>query len=76
MDNKVLKVCLNDNCDAVAHNCPKKETHCRDCDAILVEINESTYRSKYINNYFQYNYDNDELVKPTQMSYSMQTQLF
>ncbi len=74
-DKKVLKVCIDPTCEAVAHNCPKKETHCRDCNMILVEIDKKTYETKFINNFFQYDYNTDELVTPAQMGYSKQIQL-
>lgn len=74
---RVLKVCINPHCDAVAHNCLKKETHCRDCDLGLVEIDKETYQKKYINNYFQYDYSNDtgDIVTPAKMGYSLQMNL-
>jgi hypothetical protein len=71
---RVLKVCIDPHCDAVAHNCDKKETHCRDCNGGLVEINKETYIAKYINNYFQYDYSNDsgDVVSPAKMDYGLQ----
>ncbi len=72
-----LKVCINPHCDAVAHNCNKKETHCRDCDSGLVEINKGTYQEKYINNYFQYDYSNNigDVISPSDMGYGLQLNL-
>ena len=31
----MIKVCINDLCEEVAHNCEKQETHCRSCGFIL-----------------------------------------
>ena len=75
---KVLKVCINPHCEEVAHNCPKGETRCRNCNGRLCEINKKTYGDKFINNYFQYNYDDYEagVVTPMQMGYVLQATLF
>jgi len=74
----VLKVCINPQCDAVAHNCKKSETHCRDCDSGLVQINKDTYQGKFIDHYFQYDYSNKsgDVVSPNLMGYSFQTTMF
>lgn len=70
----VLKVCIDPNCDSVAHNCMKSETHCRECNSGLVEINKECYMKKFINNYFQYDYSNDmgDIVTPSKMGYALQ----
>jgi hypothetical protein len=75
--NKVLKVCVDPNCEEIAHNIDKKETRCRNCNCLMVEINKETYRSKFIENYFQYDYSSDsgEIVTSMQMGYSLQSQL-
>jgi len=77
MMERVLKVCVDPRCEEVAHNCDKKETHCRNCNTLLCQINEETYRAKYINNYFQYDYSNDsgDIVTPVQMGFSLQMKL-
>lgn len=62
MLDKVIKICINPHCDAVAHNCDRKETPCRDCGFRLVKINIATYLKKFRDNYFQYNYDNNALL--------------
>jgi len=43
----------------------------------MIEINKETYRSKFIEKYFQYDYSSDsgEIVTPMQMGYSLQSQL-
>lgn len=72
----MIKICINPQCAEVAHNCDK-ETKCRNCDFRLIAINEETYREKFINNFFQYDYNEDhKLVTPCEMGYSKQLQLF
>lgn len=73
-----LKVCIDPHCEEVAHNCDKKETRCRNCGMILIEINEKTYKNKFINNFFQVDYSKQDggFVKPSEMGYSTQLQMF
>lgn len=61
-DSLKLKVCVNDHCDAVFHNIPKKVTRCLDCGGILVAINQDTYLKKFRLNWFQYDYQTGEYV--------------
>ena len=72
----MIKVCINPCCEEVAHNIEKKETRCRNCDMVMVEIDDNTYYRKYINNFFQIDYSTGERVTPQQMGYNIQLQLF
>lgn len=73
----MIKVCINPQCEEIAHNIDKNEKHCRNCDFIMVEINKDTYLKKFINNPFQYDYSNDsgKIVTPADMGYDLQTEL-
>lgn len=77
MNKGTLKVCINTQCEEVAHNCDKQETRCRNCNMLLCRIDKTTYMSKYINNCFQYDYSNDSgtIVTPMQMGYALQMEL-
>ena len=54
--NIVIKVCPNPHCDAVFHNTPKKETHCKNCGGNIIMINEKQYWKKFSNEFFQYDF--------------------
>lgn len=62
----IIKVCGNPNCEAIYHNCPAKETKCKDCGGRLIKINEKTYKSKYSNNFFQYDFTTGQYYRPLQ----------
>jgi hypothetical protein len=61
---KVIKVCPNPMCDAVWHNVPKKHTRCNDCGGHIMQINEDTYQKKFSNNFFQYDFETGEYLRP------------
>lgn len=63
-----IKVCINQHCEEVAHNCDKKETRCRSCNGILVAITEQHYWKKFAPLFFQYDYQTGELYKPQKQS--------
>ena len=65
----VIKVCIDDQCEAVWHNCPKKETHCKDCSGNIVLINEDTYKKKFKDNFIQYDFNTYELYRPSIKNY-------
>lgn len=69
---KVLKVCVDPHCDAVWHNCPKKETHCKDCDGRIIEINLKTYWAKFSNNHFQYDFESQEIFRLEKTVYQLE----
>lgn len=52
-----IKVCPDPGCGAVWHNIPKKYTKCNDCGGRLIIINKKTYSKKFINNFFQYDFE-------------------
>ncbi len=60
----LIKVCPNPNCDAVYHNVPKKETHCKNCNGNIMIVNEDTYWKKFATNYFQYEFETEEYFRP------------
>lgn len=62
--NLVIKVCPNPGCEAVYHNCPKKHTKCNDCGGHIMFINEDTYKKKFSNNWFQYDFETGEYYRP------------
>jgi len=66
-----IKICGDPHCEAIFHNIPKKVTHCADCYGNLIVINKKTYKKKFINNYFQYNFENMQYYYP----YKSSTQL-
>jgi hypothetical protein len=71
----MIKVCINPHCEELAHNYNIDETRCRNCDFILVKITEETYLKKYINNFFQIDYQSGERVKPNELGYNLQLKL-
>jgi len=58
----MIKVCINEHCDEVAHNIKQSEKRCRNCNGILVKINQKTYEDKFSKNWFQYDYETGELI--------------
>ncbi|NNV54550.1 hypothetical protein [Limnovirga soli] len=64
MESTFIKVCPNPQCDAVFHNCPKKETHCKDCGGNIMIINTDTYWKKFSNNWFQYDFATHDYYRP------------
>ena len=62
-----IKICGDPYCEAIFHNCPKKETHCKDCGGRLIEINETTYWKKYSCNFFQYDFFTMEYFRPNKL---------
>ncbi len=61
---KTTKVCIDPHCEEVAHNIEKKETRCRNCGMLMVEIDQKTYLQKFASNYFQYDYQTGEIYRP------------
>jgi hypothetical protein len=53
-NDNLIKVCGDPHCDAVYHNCSKKDTKCLDCGGSIKMINESTYLKSFSVNWFQY----------------------
>lgn len=47
MTDKNYKVCINPDCGVVVLNQDWPETHCRDCDTLLVKINDKTFQKKF-----------------------------
>jgi hypothetical protein len=60
----MIKVCIDPQCEEVAHNCENKETHCRSCNGRLIAISVDQYSKKFKNNFFQYDYTTGELYRP------------
>lgn len=58
----LIKVCGDPQCEAVWHNIPKEHTTCNDCGGRVMLINEITYKKKYINNFFQYDFLTGDLL--------------
>jgi len=68
---KVIKICINDHCDAIYHNIPKNHTKCLDCGGKLFFINEKTYYKKFNKYFFQYDFTTGNYYRPeknTQLS--------
>ena len=59
-----IKICGDPHCEAVWHNCPKEQTHCKSCGGNMMKINYETYRKKFANNFFQYDYATEEYYRP------------
>jgi hypothetical protein len=59
----MIKVCINPNCEEVAHFIDKSETHCRNCGSRMLAINDKTYEEKYKSNFFQYDYRTGEIYR-------------
>ena len=59
-----IKVCIDPQCEEVAHNVSKNETRCRNCGMLMVEISKATYLKKFARNYFQYDYLTNEYHRP------------
>ena len=73
----MIKVCINPHCEEVAHNCDKKETRCRNCGFRLIEINEITYKEKFIHGYpHQIDYSTGERTTPKEQGFDIQLKMF
>ncbi len=59
-----IKVCPNPHCEAVYHNCPKNETHCKDCGGNIMKINQETYTRKFADKFFQFDFKTMEYYRP------------
>lgn len=62
-----IKKCPNPYCDAIYHNIPKKVTKCNDCGGNIIQINLSTWKQKYQDWYFQYDYLTMDYYHPKQL---------
>lgn len=71
----MIKVCIDPHCEELAHNIEKKETRCRNCGMLMVEINQETYQQKFIGNFFQVDYSTGDRFDPVKNGYSIQMQL-
>lgn len=60
----LTKVCVDPMCEAVWHNCPVKQKHCKDCGGRIIAINEETFWEKFSNNFFQYDFETGEYYRP------------
>lgn len=60
----MIKVCGDPQCDAVFHNCQKRDTRCIDCGGSIKRINEVTYWEKFSNNWFQYDFVTGDYYRP------------
>lgn len=71
----MIKVCINPHCDEVAHNIEKKETRCRNCDMVMVQIDKSTYLKRFADRPHQIDYKTGERVTPAQVGFSVQMKI-
>ena len=69
---ELIKVCPNPNCEAVWHKIPKSHTKCNDCNGNVMLINESTYWSKFSNNWFQYDFETGNYYRPIKLNIQLQ----
>lgn len=60
-----IKVCPDPCCEAVWHNCPTSEKHCKDCGGNIRIINMKTYWKKFSECWFQYDWNSYEYFRPT-----------
>lgn len=60
----MIKKCINPHCDEIAHNIQKKETRCRNCGYLMVEINQETYDKKFRHEPFQIDYSTGKNYLP------------
>jgi hypothetical protein len=58
------KVCGDPHCEAIFHKIPKEVTRCTECGGRVIIINAETYKRKYANNFFQYDYTTGEYYRP------------
>jgi hypothetical protein len=58
----LIKICGDPHCEAVWHNIPREYTKCNDCGGRVMLINEKTYRNKFLNYWFQYDFITGEIV--------------
>ena len=63
--NRVIKVCPDPQCEAVWHNMPKKETHCKNCGGWVIAISLDQYWKKFSEVWFQYDFDTEEISRLT-----------
>lgn len=68
----MIKICPNPHCSEIAHNIEKTETHCRNCDAVMVAINDKTYREKFIHDPLQFDYRTGKMTCAADQGYSVQ----
>lgn len=61
---KMIKACIDPHCEAVYHNCDKRDTKCLDCNGKIIAINRKTYLSKCSNNWFQYDRKTGHYYRP------------
>ena len=61
---KFIKICVDPYCEAVWHNIPKSYTRCNVCNGRVIIINSNTYYAKFSNNWFQYDFQTGEYLRP------------
>ena len=59
-----IKICGDPFCTQIHHNTPKVKTRCLNCDGRLIIINLLTYKKKYVNWYFQIDYNTQNYYYP------------
>jgi hypothetical protein len=69
----MIKACIDPQCDEIAHNIEKQETHCRSCGGLLVTINQKSFVDKFINNFFQYDYTTGNLLSRAEITKIVQS---
>jgi hypothetical protein len=59
----LIKKCVQPGCEAIFHNCPKKQTKCKDCNGSMIIINRDTYFKKYYTWFWQYDFNTMEFYR-------------
>ena len=67
--DKSIKICVDPQCEAVWHNIPVKQTHCKDCGGRVMAVTEKAFWKQFSHNWFQYDFTTGEYLRP-QIAYS------
>ena len=62
---KQMKICIDATCETVWHNTPKEVKRCKDCGTELIEISLKTYLDRFITYVWQFDYRNNQRLRPT-----------
>ena len=57
---KIIKICGDPHCQAIFHNIPVEIKKCKDCGGTIKMINQQTYKRKFENWFFQYDFETME----------------
>jgi hypothetical protein len=60
----LIKKCPNNTCDSIYHNCKELDKKCKNCGGSIKMINKETFQKKYVEWFFQFDYQTENYFRP------------